>query len=376
LADVTGSLLRRIGSLAPALVRKIATMPTVLESVFSGFAPGEEAGIQLTMRRLIEQVRHLGIYLLGEMTFEEYARRESEVADLCVREIFDETLSTLGIPVIVVAVGKYGGMELNYASDLDLFLVHGGSGQVSQEELVTTAIRFEQSLREQAGYDVDTRVRPEGSRGLAVISLDAYEEYFIRRAAVWERQALLKMRVVAGEESLAKSYRQAAGRRLRALQVDGDVLEEIIAMRKKSEPPPRPGRRQFNVKRSPGGLMDAEYALQAAQLAILSRGGDALEPNTLAAFERIPLLIPELEFRFLRLQRHYLLLRKTQTAMRLLFERTSNAVPVSGSQMRQLALSLGYGKTEEFEDDIAAAQKETREDMRAVFERLRGLVSE
>jgi [glutamine synthetase] adenylyltransferase / [glutamine synthetase]-adenylyl-L-tyrosine phosphorylase len=366
--------LLRLASLAPSHYRAITPFPEVYDAVFGGWEPNPDDQSTMQVVQYIYQTRNLGGYLLGLKPFEEYLLHESRIADMCVEQIFNTTLKESEVPFIVVAFGKYGGEELTMDSDLDIVLVHDSTGDPDQEKIIQVAQQFEQKLRELSLYNIDTRVRPEGSKGLASISIQAYKEYFRGRASAWERQALLRARVAVGNDELGKQYAAFVQQELAGMPVDHVYLDGLVVLRRKSEPVLRAGKKQVDIKLSPGGLMDTEYALQAALLYLGSAFGNDVPSNTFAAFDLISEAMPKLEYRLLRLKRNYHFQRKLQLAFRLLFDRSSNLLPSSSGQLLQLALSLSYTSPDELKLALADAQKETREDMLKVIEHLRGLV--
>jgi len=368
---VPGSILLRIASVAPAFLRHATAVPGLLETAFGGEDPETNLELPMDAMKRAMQLRYVGFYLLGEMPFRTFALHETRTADWCVRRVFEQTLARSDARFIVVAFGKYGGREQSFGSDLDIVIIHDSEG-VPQQDVIAAAAQFESELRRLSGYEIDTRVRPEGGKGLAAISLDAYREYFAKRAANWERQALLRARVVAGDTPLGNSFDVYAAGQIDALELNRQFLDEMMTLRMRSEPEARRSGKQFNVKRSPGGLMDTEYAAQLFLLYAKGAGLTGVVPgNTFEALDALAAAAPELEFRFLRLHRHYLLLRRAQTAIRLLFDRTSNALPSSSSQIRQLARALGFAGADEFQTELASAQRDTREDMTAIVEYIR-----
>ena len=196
----------------------------------------------------------------------------------------------------VIAYGKLGGKELGYGSDLDVvFLYDEGAGtsdddkQRAQEvygafvrKLITWL-----TLRTSAGelFDIDTALRPNGNSGLLVTSVAAYDRYQVGRGSntawTWEHQALTRARCVAGVPGVAARFEATRRAVLTAARDHQALREEIRVMREKVRQARPVPAYKFDVKHSPGGMMDVEFAVQylvlahgATQLALLDNAGN------------------------------------------------------------------------------------------------------
>ena len=161
----------------------------------------------------------------------------------------------------VIGMGKLGGDELNYSSDIDVVFVGDGP----TDELV----RHARKVTEIAGrcFRVDANLRPEGRDGPLVRSLDAYEAYWDRWARPWEFQALLKARPVAGDEGLGARFHDTAQRWLWNQPFDADALRELRHLKARAEQEvARQGLADRELKRGHGGIRDIEFAVQLLQL--------------------------------------------------------------------------------------------------------------
>ncbi len=181
---------------------------------------------------------------------------------------------------IVVAYGKLGGIELGYASDLDLVFLHDSPPGQSTEgpraiDHQVFFVRLGQriihmlSTQTAAGalYEVDMRLRPSGQAGLLVTGLGAFERYQREQAWVWEHQALVRARPVAGDEALGGRFRDLRARVLRTVRDAQTLRQSVIEMRARMRDnleKREPGR--FDLKQAPGGLTDIEFLVQHAVL--------------------------------------------------------------------------------------------------------------
>ena len=179
----------------------------------------------------------------------------------------------------VVAYGKLGGKELGYGSDLDVVFLYDDADEPDPDRAQEVYGHFVRklitwlTLRTAAGelFDIDTALRPNGNSGLLVTSISAFERYQVGRGSntawTWEHQALTRARFCAGSTDLGRRF-DAVRRQVLAAPRDAAALKrEVLEMRDKvrAARPIKPG--LYDVKHSPGGMMDAEFAVQALVLA-------------------------------------------------------------------------------------------------------------
>ncbi len=179
----------------------------------------------------------------------------------------------------VLAYGKLGGKELGYGSDLDVVFVYDLDGETDADGATVVYTAFVRklvnwlTLRTAAGelFDIDTALRPNGNSGPLVTSMASYEKYQLGRGSntawTWEHQALTRARFCAGERALAPRF-EAVRRAVLGSRRDAAALRgEIVAMRERvrAARPVKAG--LFDVKHSPGGMIDAEFAVQYLVLA-------------------------------------------------------------------------------------------------------------
>jgi len=177
----------------------------------------------------------------------------------------------------VIAYGKLGGIELSYRSDLDLVFLHDSKG-VQQEtdsanpldnsmffgRLVRRLVHF-LTTQTPSGvlYEVDTRLRPSGRRGLLVVSIDGFEKYQEDNAWTWEHQALLRSRPVAGSATVAREFERVRADTLRNRVRRDRLLQDVLSMREKMRKQlDKSTGEQFDLKQGEGGIGDIEFLVQ------------------------------------------------------------------------------------------------------------------
>ncbi|MDX1823274.1 MAG: bifunctional [glutamate--ammonia ligase]-adenylyl-L-tyrosine phosphorylase/[glutamate--ammonia-ligase] adenylyltransferase, partial [Thiohalomonadales bacterium] len=182
----------------------------------------------------------------------------------------------------IIGYGKLGGIELGYGSDLDLVFLHGadGSSETTDGEATLALPVFFARLGQRlihlltaytpAGllYEVDMRLRPDGASGMLVSSLSAYEAYQREKAWLWEHQALVRARPVAGDPEIGERFEVIRRAVLGQARDEAELRQGIINMRKRMRQElDRSTKDQFDLKQSPGGIVDIEFMVQFGVLA-------------------------------------------------------------------------------------------------------------
>ncbi|PTL78271.1 bifunctional [glutamate--ammonia ligase]-adenylyl-L-tyrosine phosphorylase/[glutamate--ammonia-ligase] adenylyltransferase [Vitiosangium sp. GDMCC 1.1324] len=319
-----------------------------------------------------EEVLRIGLNDIGgDLSVQEVARQLTAVADAVLDECLflslEEQRERYGLPLgssgqreglVVIAMGKLGGYELGYHSDLDLIFVYSGNGQaetsggsrgvITHHEYFAKTVQrlmtlLQVQLREGHLYKIDARLRPSGNQGALVVSQDAFREHHQKRAQLWERQALIKARPAAGDASRFRALRDEVLTPLvyeRPLPLD--AAAEIDRLRTRMERElAQENAQQLNPKLGQGGLVDVEFTVQYLQLL---HGRDAprvRSTNTLMALEGLQTegrLSPE-DAEVLR--EGYLFLRRVENRLRLIHASSLAHMPTSGRPLAQLARRLG-----------------------------------
>ena len=312
--------------------------------------------------------------LLDLASFEDVLAELSDLADAVLEVGLDVACAQVGVdvPLLVVAMGKLGGGELNYVSDVDVVFVADDARAAGR--VATTLLRLVGgSSPIGRAYELDANLRPEGRDGPLVRSLDAYRSYYERWAATWEFQALLKARPVAGGADLGQEFaafvettvwpeRRAPGA-VAELQQLKTVVEESSDVR-------RAGGRE--VKLAPGGLRDIEFSVQLLQL-VHGRHDPMLRVRgTLPALRALAdggYVDDDDADMF---GDAYRLLRRVEHGLQLRALRRTHQLPEEVEARTRLARSLGYTDDveapalERFDDEL----RRVRADVRTLHEKL------
>jgi len=258
---------------------------------------------------------------LPVLAVDDVAGRLADIAESALRAGLAIALAEAGASdtgrLAVIAMGKCGGRELNYVSDVDVVFV-GEPGQAGLGPTTRLAARV-MRIAGEACFQVDANLRPEGRQGALVRTLDGHVAYYKRWARTWEFQALLKARPVAGDAELGAQYARAVAPMVWSATERADFVTDVQRMRRRVEEHVRPDHAQREIKLGPGGLRDVEFAVQLLQL-VHGRTDEALRsPCTLKALHALQIggyvgrddgANLAASYRFLRLLEHRLQLHR------------------------------------------------------------------
>ncbi|MDO3378620.1 bifunctional [glutamate--ammonia ligase]-adenylyl-L-tyrosine phosphorylase/[glutamate--ammonia-ligase] adenylyltransferase [Geoalkalibacter halelectricus] len=348
--------------------------------------------------------------LSGKLSLAEGTEQLSLLADVCLEQAVDiaraELLPRFGIPLArleneepreaafaIVGLGKLGGHELTYHSDLDIIFIYEADGGnapapetdperfrelTNQDYFSRLAQRVISVLtlqtREGYVYKIDTRLRPSGNQGPLVTSLPAFERYHEANAALWERQALTKARVITGPRDFARRLEDICLRQVYERPVPPQLKTEIYRLRSRMETEiARERADHFNIKTGRGGMVDVEFLAQYLQLLHGGAHHELRIANTthlLGALHRLKFLDSA---DFQALGSGYVFLRRLENKLRLVHDQSINDLSGERAYLVKLARRLGYPERPLRADQAFLADyRRVTEDIRGVFQRFLG----
>ncbi len=289
----------------------------------------------------------------------EVCRELTAIAEACLGRALAIVLASLtvrygpppaGARLAVLALGKLGGRELGYAADLDVVFVYTGADDdtddgAAVEWLSRCAQRLLGALRQRTArgrlYEVDTRLRPLGSQGLLVTSLAGWRRYHQEDARLWERQALTKLRAVAGDRALGAEVERVAAETVYGTPLEWPrvVADEIMKMRDKIE---RELGAVDDLKTGAGGVMDVEFAAQYLQLVHGHAHPEMRTTATEVALRAAATLgiAPAREIELL--DQGYRFLRKIEHRLRVVNDQPIHRLPEARDELDKLARRSGF----------------------------------
>jgi glutamate-ammonia-ligase adenylyltransferase len=342
-------------------------------------APDRVTGLRLAYRRAVLSLagRDLGDGLSADVVAAELADIAAAVltAGLAVA-VAEQPDSAAACRLSVIGLGKCGGRELNYVSDVDVvFVAEPVDPDDPESTAVTSAARVAAALMricKEAAWEVDAALRPEGKRGPLVRTVAGHRAYYEKLASTWEFQALLKMRPVAGDPDLGRSYVEALWPLVWEAGDRPGFVGEVQAMRRRVEDHIPPGHADRELKLGRGGLRDVEFAVQLLQL-VHGRGDPSLRTGgTIPALTALSAGGYVGRDDAATLLASYRFLRTVEHRLQLMRLRRTHLLPTDEPQLRWLARSLGY-KPDSRGDAVAVLRAElalhTRE-VRRLHEKL------
>ncbi|GAA0627198.1 bifunctional [glutamine synthetase] adenylyltransferase/[glutamine synthetase]-adenylyl-L-tyrosine phosphorylase [Sporichthya brevicatena] len=286
----------------------------------------------------------------------------AELADLAAATLeAGLAIARAGLPddaprcrLTVIGMGKCGGRELNYVSDVDVVFVAEpreieGQGEPDEASAMRTATQLASAMMKACSastaegtiWPVDAALRPEGKQGPLVRTLASHVAYYERWAKTWEFQALLKARPVAGDRALGKAYMEAVGPLVWKAANRENFVADVQAMRKRVEATLTPAEAERQIKLGPGGLRDVEFAVQLLQM-VHGRGDDTLHSGTtlsaLAALSQGGYVGRE---DAARLDEAYRFLRTLEHRIQLYKLWRTHVLPDGDADMRRLGRAMG-----------------------------------
>lgn len=342
-----------------------------LAAVRSAFSAGGLGGLRLAKRRLLLAIAARD--LAGELSLDETGRALADLADACLEIV----LGTPPAGLAVVAMGKLGGRELNYYSDIDVMFVTTGDVASATKAAAALLAGLGDFSPQGRGYEIDANLRPEGRNGALVRSLEGYLEYYRRWAKPWEYQALIKARHAAGDAATGTALIEETRELVYPAAVSAERVASIRKMKERVEanagrPAPRSARRAAgtdadDVKLGPGGIRDIEFSAQLLQLV---HGG--IDPavrggHTLHALESLVAGGYMADEDGAALADAYRWLRTVEHRLQLWQERRVRHLPKDEEERTRLARVMGFVERPE-----ASAAQQFDDAHRAVLVDVRG----
>jgi glutamate-ammonia-ligase adenylyltransferase len=394
-------LLARLLAMAPRLADKLARRPALLDALIEPRfatplgedAPGArlaelrarlddadtfESKLNAARRFHREEAFRIAVQSLEQSaTTEQAGAAYAELAEACVDVMGQAALleterqyNRQPGAFTVVALGKFGGRELAEESDLDLMLVYDApqdrDGALPAADFYT---RLTQRLisalsaptEEGALYEIDTKLRPSGSKGPVAVRFSSFERYYAGEAWTWEMQALTRLRPVAGDRALGERVLATAHAAIARPRDTTKVLADVADMRALMDRE-RPSRTIWDLKLAPGGFVDIEFAAQALQLTSAARAPYVIDANTgevLAKLERAGVLAADAAA---RLAAAWRLLSSLQQTLRICVAGEFTLDTASRPLVGRLAAIAGVSGSEELETMLRATQAAVRAD--------------
>ncbi len=385
-AAASGSLHRTLRSeeFAQKLIERIGTD--------SGIPPAAELA-RFRRRQLLRIVLRdaLGVATLTDVT-DELSSLADAVLDVAYRRIRSSLVARHGEPLLagggpcglsVISLGKLGGRELNYSSDIDLMFVYGGPGATNGAAPLSNAEFYKKVANEYIAllstytadgqsYRVDLRLRPDGRLGEICISEEGAEAYYAHRGRDWEKQMLIKARVSAGEPEPGQALLEFVEPLIYESSLDFRSVEAVSETRQRmSEKTVSKRALQGgpDVKLAPGGIRDIEFLAQCLQRLHGGREPWVRHGGTMLALFRLHdkgLLSPT---EYSRLAEAYQFLRHIEHRLQIEEDRQTHTLPTDFDALDRIARRMPGGTLADG-DALMARLEQCQTDVREIYERV------
>ncbi len=304
------------------------------------------------------EILRIGIRdIFGIADFNETVSSISELAEailqicleLAIEEIKKKFLAFPETEYVIIGLGKLGGKELNYSSDIDLIFVYNQDGEIETpkgfishyeifNELVATLINFLSEKTEEGNlYRVDFRLRPEGSAGSLARSVLGYLTYYEVYGKIWERQMLIKARPVAGNLNFGYEFIKMLDSFVYPKSFYENPIDGIARIKSKIE---ATATSELNIKLRKGGIRDIEFIVQTLQLLNAGRNPDLKEQNTLKAIDKLANagFLTQNEARIL--SENYIYFRRIEHLLQISQNLQTHTIPSEPSFLTSLAKAM------------------------------------
>jgi glutamate-ammonia-ligase adenylyltransferase len=319
--------------------------------------------------------------LIGAAKVEETTRELSNLADVCLQAVYEIALEklagefkALGSRFSVIGMGKLGGQELNYSSDVDVIFVYGEEGLLTPTlsnhqfytKLAEEIVRAVGTKGEEGNiFRIDLRLRPEGSSGPLARTLESCENYYAEWGETWERMALVKARPVAGDAGLGAEFIAMVQPFVYSRHAGTSIIPQMAALKLRIEQEiVRDDRLDRHVKLGTGGIREIEFIVQAFQILRGGRLPSLRERSTLKALPSLVKAKMLTEKEAGTLAEAYRFLRNIEHRLQMEMELQTHTIPDEERALYRLARSLGFKTVDKFQ----AAQQTHTAAVRKIYE--------
>jgi glutamate-ammonia-ligase adenylyltransferase len=284
------------------------------------------------------------------------------------------------MPLLVLGMGKLGGGELNFSSDIDLIFTYPANGETTggrrscenQQFFTRLGQKLIAALHQVTAdgfvYRVDMRLRPFGDSGPLALSFAAMEDYYQEQGREWERYAMLKARILNPDGYHSTELQQLLKPFIYRRYIDFSAIESLRRMKQQIEQENRRLNRRNNIKLGVGGIREVEFIVQTLQLI---RGGRIPAMQQPALLKALPVLAEEEVLTWQQvteLQDDYLLLRTVEQALQGIDDQQTQTLPQDELAQSQLLVSLGLDNWAQLQQQIDTAMARVHQQFKLVID--------
>ena len=352
---------------------KSGEMAALLTEALAGSETEEQVAQSMRRFRQQQQVRIIWRDITRHAATMETTRDLSDMADACLQQgnewIYQQLVASFGTPydedgqqqhLVVIGMGKLGAQELNLSSDIDLIFAFPGQGEtrggrrsLSNQEFFTRVGQRLIKLLDDVTVDgfvfrVDMRLRPYGDSGALVFSFNALEQYYQSQGRDWERYAMIKARVVAGDQAAGAELMERLRPFVYRRYIDFAAIEALRNLKQLIQREVQRKGLQDNVKLGAGGIREVEFIGQAFQLIHGGRDRSLQQRPILAVLDMLATNTYLPDAAVDELKGAYLFLRDTEHALQAIDDRQTQMLPDDSLTQVRVALIMGFDSWEAF----------------------------
>ncbi len=376
LAADTPPELAQLFAVSALLCRTVARQPTLIQDLVTGavsqsLVPDLQGVSEVEAMRLLRQYRNAGLCrvladdLLRAQPIATALVRVSTLADALINTAYDwawrelaaqwgEPLDAKGnvMPMLILGMGKLGGGELNFSSDIDLIFIYPENGNTSggrrscenQQFYTKLGQKIINLLHQVTGdgfvYRVDMRLRPFGDSGPLVLSFAAFEDYYQEQGRDWERYAMLKARILNPVEPFASELNAMLKPFVYRRYIDYSAIESLRRMKQLIEQENRRRNRVDNIKLGAGGIREVEFIIQTLQLIRGGRIPSLQQPSIFQAFQALAQESLLTDEQASALQQDYEYLRQIEQWLQGADDQQTQTLPADALARERLVLAM------------------------------------
>jgi glutamate-ammonia-ligase adenylyltransferase len=342
-------LLTLLCSRTSQFMRDMAREPLLFESMVGRPEDLLSSGVgweflrrsDLVRFRVYNDFKAVARFVVGDTGIRGFTGELSQCADEIIREAFHETVDEIptacDVSLALLALGKLGGGEISIGSDLDVVLLF------KEAIHARTAVAVGRRLREklEGVYEIDFRLRPEGKSSPLATEYGYYRHYLANRASFWERQALIKARIIAGDEAFAEDVSGHLREFVFNEPLPKNWKKDILTMRKRMAVEHSRRDKNVDLKTGKGGLADLEFFVQCLQVRNGGKHPGLVHANTFEAVSGIGQTGLLTKRDLMKIEKNLEFFRELEAYIRMNSETTDFILPPGGSRLRAVAAAMG-----------------------------------
>ncbi len=302
-------------------------------------------------------------YIVGGTSIQQFTAALSQLAGTILSDSFDRACAEVAggaeSRLALIGLGKLGGMEISIGSDLDVVLLYReGTKSGTAKAPHSIGRRLREKLEHV--YEVDFRLRPEGKSAPLATEFEYYKQYLERRASLWERQSLIKARLLGGETGFGREVMEHIAQFTYRTPLPKSWNRDTMAMRQRIVGERSKDKRRTDLKVGIGGLMDLEFLTQAIQIRFGAQHPELIQPNTFEAVTALSNSGILKKAEVAKIVKNLDFLRRLETLVRMNAEATDFLLPAEKDRFQAIVAGMKFKSRRAFQSALLTLRHENR----------------